>query len=106
MIGAGKYLVLGKSTSTADNGGAPVAYSYGSFGLTNTEDAILLYDPNSKLIDKVEYKSSWSMPGGGSLSLKSPSLDNSVLTNWCEEGSTWTGSKGDYGSPGAKANCP
>jgi predicted amidohydrolase len=105
-IAPGKYVVLGKSTSTSVNGGVPVSYAYGSsFSLTNSGDAIILVDPIGKEIDRVEYSSSWGITSGASLSLKNPALPNNTGVNWCKETTSWTGSAGDKGSPGAAAKC-
>ncbi|MDX1417767.1 MAG: lamin tail domain-containing protein, partial [Candidatus Promineifilaceae bacterium] len=45
IVPAGGYLVLGNNTDTATNGGAPVAYSYGSsWFLSNSADEVVLFD--------------------------------------------------------------
>jgi len=104
-VAPGKYVVLGVNDSTSTNGGVPVDYKLSSFSLTNSGDQILLYDPSSKLVDKVEYTSSWGVPDGASLSLKSTSADNNISANWCQETSAWSGSAGDKGTPGAPSGC-
>ena len=106
MIQPGKYLVLGKSTNTATNGNVPVAYAYGksTWDLGNGGDEIYLHDASKKLVDKVEYTKSWTIPNGASLSLKDPSLGNNSSKNWCAEKTKWC-STCDMGTPGKKAGC-
>ena len=106
LIQPGKYLVLGKSTDTKSNGNVPVAYAYGksTWDLGNSGDEIFLYDAAKKLVDKVEYTKSWTIPNGATLSLKSPSLDNSISKSWCVEKTKWC-STCDMGTPGKKAGC-
>ena len=106
MIQPGKYLVLGKSTDTTSNGNVSVAYAYGksTWDLGNSGDEIYLYDAAKKLVDKVAYTSSWTIPNGATLSLKDPSLDNSNSKNWCAEKTKWC-STCDMGTPGKKAGC-
>jgi len=58
-----------------------------SFGLSNTEDQVRLYDANNQLIDEVMYtsKDPWPLEPNGdgwTLELISPDLDNSEATNW------------------------
>lgn len=104
-VAPGKYVVLGVNDTTSTNGGVPVDYKLSSFSLTNSGDQILLYDSSSQLVDKVEYTSSWGVPDGASLSLKSTSADNNISANWCQETSAWSGSAGDKGTPGAPSGC-
>jgi predicted amidohydrolase len=104
-IAPGQYRVLGINDSTATNGGVPVAYEYSSFSLTNTADEIRIHDPSGKEVDKVEWGTGWTIYDGASLALKQPGLDNNVASNWCKETTKWSGSAGDYGSPGAATVC-
>jgi len=104
-VGPGQYKVLGINTNTTTNGGVNVAYDYGSMGLTNSGDTISLYNKAGNAVDTVSYTSSWAITSGASLSLKDPSLDNSVSSNWCVETAPWTGSAGDKGTPGQPAAC-
>lgn len=108
MVQPDSYVVLGKETSTTTNGGVPVDYSYGSWNMSNTGDAIILFDASLNEIDRVEYSSSWSVaiPDGASLSLTNTSADNNQSSNWCKETSAWSGSAGDKGTPGQPAGCP
>jgi predicted amidohydrolase len=104
-IAPGKYIVLGKNTTTSTNGGVTMAGALSNWSLSNTSDSILLYDSANTLIDQVAYDSSWSIPSGASKSLKDVALDNNVAANWCTETTAWSGSAGDKGTPGAAAVC-
>ena len=110
LVPAGQYKVLAAVLAPASNGGVPAAYGYGTtFTLANAADEIYLYDDKSNLIDSVTWDASWGFGTtavGVSLSLKNPTLDNSVFANWCLEKTAWTGSAGDKGTPGAAAGCP
>lgn len=104
-IGVGKFLVLGNNKDTKTNGGVTVDYNYGTKFYISGADELILWDKNGKEVDKVYWTSTWKLAAGASHSLKGPSLDNNVSTNWCVETKAWTGSAGDKGTPGAKAGC-
>ncbi len=106
VIKPGAYVVLGKFYDKTTNGGVTVNYAYGKsvWDLGNGGDEIYLYDASKKLVDKVAYTKSWTIPNGASLSLKSPALDNSLSKNWCAEKTKWC-STCDMGTPGKKAGC-
>jgi hypothetical protein len=105
VVGSKSYVVLGRSATTSANGGIKVDYEYSNFTLNNSDDAIILLDASKKEVDKVVYGKNWFVFAGYSTHLKSLTADNSQRTNWCFSGSAWSGSKGDYGSPGAPAKC-
>jgi Lamin Tail Domain len=110
FIGPGQYRVIGASASTALNGNVTLDFAYGVliFFLANDADAIIMTDSNGTERDRVIYSSSNSFPdaSGGSISLKSPGLDNSVGANWCKSGTVWLGSTAnDFGTPGAANVC-
>jgi hypothetical protein len=108
VVPAGGYVVLGRSTSKLLNGGAPVQYSYGtSFSLANTSDEVILLDKAGTTVDSIPYSTtSWTVPLGASLSLKKTASSNhSDASNWCEETKMWSGSDGDYGTPGLQPGC-
>jgi Lamin Tail Domain len=106
-IAAGKYVVLAKNTDSTTNGGVTVAYGYGStdFHIANSADEIVLLDKSGLLVDKVAYTSSWGVAAGASMQLKDPTLDNNVAANWCLATVKWSGSAGDFGTPGAANVC-
>lgn len=103
VVPAGGYVVLGGSTNTTANGGAPVDYSYGTGlnQLANSLDAVKLarvVDNDTLTLDRTQYSTaSVSAQEGISRELKNPALDNSNMdgSNW---GSASVGSV--YGSGG------
>ncbi|MBN2406080.1 MAG: carbohydrate-binding protein [Elusimicrobia bacterium] len=100
-IPANGYLVMGRSTDTAANGGAPVQYVYGTYSLVSTDDEIVLLNPQGVEIDRVNYDSSagWPIVPGRSAELVHMLEDNSVASNWHESMRVY--GLGDYGTPGA-----
>ncbi len=106
IVPAGGYLVLGNNADFATNGGAPVAYSYGSsWFLSNGADEVILTDGTGNEIDRVEYDggSTFPDPTGASMSLLDPALDNNVGESWCK--STTPFGAGDLGTPGEENTC-
>jgi hypothetical protein len=99
------YLVLGRNTDTATNGGVSVSYDYGGFYLTNTTDQVIL-TCDSIEYDRVEYDTnSFPIISGASSQLIDPARDNNIGSNWCESTNAWPGSAGDLGTPGAANDC-
>ena len=102
MLGAGQYLVLGASTSTATNGGAPVAWGYGTgFELANGTDEVVLFAPSGVEVFGLEYTDSFPNPAGVSTQYPGfsfPAIQNPA--NWCSSSSGSYG-LGDIGTPGA-----
>jgi DNA/RNA endonuclease G (NUC1)/uncharacterized protein YjdB len=107
-------VVLGRSSNTAVNGGAPVAYSYGTsitFNNSNT-DWVTLRDAGNVLMDSVSYSTrsggvvvapSISPSAGISFVVGDPALDNTIIagnSNWSLTGAGITFGLGDRGSPG------
>jgi predicted extracellular nuclease len=106
LVPAGGYLVLGNNTDSDTNGGAPVAYSYGSsWYLSNGADEVVLLDGSLVEIDRVEYDGGTNFPdpNGASMSLKDPTLDNNLGENWCTASTPF--GDGDLGTPGAENDC-
>ena len=69
-----------------------------NFGLSNSDDAVRLFDPNGGLIDEVYYSSDYPWPSepngnGPTLELLDPFFDNNVPESWV--------ALNTYGSPGA-----
>jgi hypothetical protein len=107
VIPAGGYLVLGNNTDQATNGGAPVAYSYGSsWFLSNSGDEVIILDNALTEIDRVEYDGgpSFPDPNGASMALRDPALDNNAGGNWCTSITSF--GDGDFGTPGGLNDCP
>ena len=99
------FLVLGRSMNKSLNGGVPVAYAYASFFLANTSDEVILLNEKDKVIDSFTYSSSFSIPTGASLSVKTPGANKNLSSSWCTETSGWGGSLGDKGTPLTKTGC-
>ncbi|MBK6686563.1 MAG: right-handed parallel beta-helix repeat-containing protein [Deltaproteobacteria bacterium] len=103
MIGAGDYVVLGRSSDTAVNGGVTVDYVYTGFNLANSTDEIVIL-AGALEVDRLEYDDGVTFPDapGKSLSLDPGSLEyqaNDQGSAWCEATSTLP--SGDFGTPGA-----
>ncbi|MCA9490866.1 MAG: lamin tail domain-containing protein, partial [Myxococcales bacterium] len=104
------WVVLGSSTDTALNGGAPVdaAWGYG-FGLPNS-GAVLTVWAGTVALDAIAYDNGATFPDpdGASMSLDPASADPSANddgTRWCE--ATTPYGDGDRGTPGAaNPTCP
>ncbi|MCC6749229.1 MAG: lamin tail domain-containing protein [Deltaproteobacteria bacterium] len=107
LVPAYGYLVLGREANQTLNGGINVGYVYANFDLANASDEIVLLDKSGKVVDQVSYNTinGFVIPDGKSLSVKAGALDHSRGANWCSEPALWTGSKGDYGTPGRARSC-
>jgi hypothetical protein len=86
-LAPGQFLVLASDSASFQSryGFAPFGAYQGS--LVNQGESLELIDPIGTLIDGVEYQAIAPWPlgangGGGSLSLSSPTANNSVATNW------------------------
>ncbi|MCA9670600.1 MAG: lamin tail domain-containing protein [Myxococcales bacterium] len=105
IVAPGGYAVLGFNGNKATNGNVDIAYVYpSSFQLANGSDEIIMLDGSNVEVDRVYYSGTFVV-SGSSTALKSPGLDNNVLSNWCAETTPWTGSAGDNGSPGKATVC-
>jgi hypothetical protein len=108
MVPAGGFLVLGRSTVTATNGGVPVDYAYGSdITLANGDDELILTTPAMVEIDRVEYDDGTNWPdltGKSMIFIGLPSEDNNLGSLWIEsytrEAGYTTNTENDLGSPG------
>lgn len=102
IVPTGGYVVLGRNASSATNGGATIAYSYGaSITLGNTNDWISLRDSAGATVDSVRYTSTTR---GVAWGMKDASLNHSAVgtTNWALQTSVF--GAGDKGTPGAVNN--
>ena len=101
VLAAGGYAVLGRNGDTTSNGGVALDFEYGSFGLTNTGDEIILVHGTTEL-DRVEYDDvAWPDTPGASLSLDpafADSASNDDPVYWCPGVAPY--GAGDLGSPG------
>jgi len=77
-------------------------YQYSGFTLGNGTDEVVLLDTGSVEVARVNYDGgpNFPDPSGASMYLKGPTLDSSTGANWGQSTVAWTGSAGDYGSPG------
>jgi hypothetical protein len=108
-VPSGGYVVLGYSTNTSENGGAPVDYAYGSaMNFANSLDAIKIsrvFGMDTLTIDRTQYASaSVSAQESISRELKNPALDNSNMdgSNWGSASATSVYGPGGRGTPKAQ----
>ncbi len=100
------YLVLGQSTDSTINGGAPVDFAWpGTLTLGNGADDLII-DSFGDVIDQVSWDSSWHAPVGASLILHDtidPFFDNDEAGSWCVATDAY--GHGDRGTPGQPGGC-
>ena len=96
----GEYKVFGKNSNFATNGGVIVDYQYEVLTLANSNDELILIDPNGTVFDSVAYDNGETFPDptGASMALVHPDSNNNIGSNW-QEATTSYGS-GDLGTPG------
>lgn len=99
LIPALGFLILGRNSNLAENGGVPIDYQYLGFPLANADDEIIILDGPTE-IDRIEYDDglTWPDPTGASMVLKELGLDNNQGPNW--ETATAVYGDGDLGTPG------
>ncbi|HYR11058.1 MAG TPA: lamin tail domain-containing protein [Longimicrobium sp.] len=110
VVPAGGYVVLGGSSNTTLNGGAPVDYSYGTAlnQLANSLDAVKIarvVGNDTLTLDRTQYSNpSVSAQEGVSRELKNPALDNSNMdgSNWDNASVTSVYGDGGRGTPKAQ----
>jgi hypothetical protein len=110
VVPSGGYVVLGGSTNTTLNGGAPVDYSYGTAlnQLANSLDAVKIarvVGTDTLTLDRTQYATaSVSAQEGISRELKNPALDNSNMdgSNWGNASVTSVYGTGGRGTPKAQ----
>jgi hypothetical protein len=110
VVPAGGYVVLGGSSNTTLNGGAPVDYSYGTAlnQLANSLDAVKIarvVDNDTLTLDRTQYSNAAvSAKEGISRELKNPALDNSNMdgSNWGDASVTSVYGTGGRGTPKAQ----
>ena len=94
----GDYLVLGRNADSAENGGYNADYEYWGFQLSNSSDEIFLIDDEGRIVDEIEYTSSFPFSSGASMYLRNVEFDNAVDTSWAMSETPF--GDGDYGTPG------
>ena len=97
-IDSGEYIVFGRNTDSAVNGGYDADYVYSGFQLANSEDEIKLIDAEGLIVDVIEYNSSFPYSSGASMYLKNITYDNAVDTSWAMSDMEY--GSGDLGTPG------
>jgi len=97
-IDPGKYFVLGRNADSLANGGYVADYEYSGFQLANTSDEIYLLDNDGRIVDELDYTSSFPYSSGSSMFLPDMSLDNGVDSNWVISETPY--GNGDNGTPG------
>jgi len=112
VVPSGGYVTVGGSTSSTNNGGATVDYSYGgALALASSLDAFKIarvYGTDTLTLDRTQYaQASTSAQDGVSRELKNPALDNSNMdgSNWASAlvTSTYTnGTVTNRGTPKAQ----
>jgi len=105
IVPIGGFVVLGKNCDSLSNGGVSIDYEYSGITLANGDDELILISPDGDTVDYVAWDGgpNFPNPDGASMALISPTLDNSIGSNWIE--STTSYGAGDYGTPGS-ANFP
>jgi hypothetical protein len=112
-INSGEYFVFCNNETLATNGGVPVDYQYvqnvypsnWGLALANSDDEIVILDNLGRVQDSVDYDNSWVYASGASAQLIDINLDNDDPSNWCVAQIPWSGSAGDFGTPGEETNC-
>ena len=97
-IDSGEYIVFGRNTDSAVNGGYDADYVYSGFQLGNSDDEIKLIDAEGRIVDVIEYNSSFPYSSGASMYLKNITYDNAVDTSWAMSDMEY--GSGDLGTPG------
>lgn len=104
LIQPGAFIVLGRNNDSATNGGVTVAYVYTGITLANTSDALLLVAPNGTEMDRVVWGGAARLKVTAGASLERVNLVDPAV--WAVAQTSWPGSAGDNGSPGAMTATP
>ncbi|SVA57714.1 uncharacterized protein METZ01_LOCUS110568, partial [marine metagenome] len=102
VVPAGGYAVLASNADTATNASLIANYEFSGFSLGNSNDEVLLSDPNGVEIDRVAYDNGTTFPdpSGASMELIAPHYDNSLGNSWTVAVTEY--GAGDLGSPGRR----
>ncbi|MCB2213424.1 lamin tail domain-containing protein [bacterium] len=97
-----EYRVLVDEIDSLLNGGVVGDSEYHNFAFEDDDDVLKLYNAQDILMDEVwwDVAQGWTNVEGASIYLTDPSLDNNDPANWAVSYEAWTGSWGDFGSPG------
>ena len=105
FVAADDYFVFCVNETLAVNGGVPTDYVFSNIALANSSDQIVVYDNIGQMQDSVAYDAGWGVTAGASHELKDVTYENNVDTSWCIAENAWTGSAGDFGTPGEDNDC-
>ena len=100
IINPGEHKVLSNNSNQNTNGGLVVDYQYDGITLANSDDELVLIDPNGTVFDSVAYDGGPEFPDltGTSMGVIDAESDNNVGSNW--QASTTAYGDGDLGTPG------
>ncbi len=103
-IAPGQYMVLGINGDTATNGGVQVDYVYSNITLGNGSDELILVMADGITeVDRVEWDNGATFPdpsGASMMYMGGFDEDNNDGTKWQAATTPWSGSAGDFGTPG------
>ncbi len=106
-VSAGTYVVFARDSNVSTNGGIPNVAAEFSFALNNSGTESIWVAYGGTHLDDVTYTQNST---GASRYLGSNHLsatENDTEANWCDSTTAWSGSAGDFGSPGAaNGTCP
>jgi len=100
FIPPNNFLVFGINEDSNTNGNVYIDYQFSNFTLGNSNDEIILVNPNGDVIDSVAWDGgpNFPNPNGASMALIDPNIDNSLGTSWTESSTSF--GLGDFGTPG------
>ncbi|MFN8490723.1 MAG: lamin tail domain-containing protein [Caldilineaceae bacterium] len=104
ILQPGAFVVLGRNNDSATNGGVTVAYMYTGVNLANTSDALLLIAPDGTEVDRVVWGGASGLKVTAGASMERANLADPAV--WTTAQTSWSGSAGDNGSPGAMTAMP
>ncbi len=100
LLEPGAIIVIGARLEQDVNGGAPVAYAYGSDAQLNLESDVVLLWREGQLVDYASYGSTGiSVEAGFSITREKPA-DPAAVPNWCLARQRTVFGFGDHGTPG------
>ena len=98
LIDPEEYFVFGRNGNQNENGGYEADYEYSGILLGNSEDEIILLDPEGRVVDEVYYTNAFPYSSGTSMYVQDLLSNNNIVSNWAE--STTPFGLGDLGTPG------
>ena len=110
IVPAYGFATLGLNSNSTINGCYTCTYQYSGLFLANGADELVLLAPDNSEIDRVEYDGGplWPDPTGKSMVFTGTATDNnndpSFWTTANLRETSYTGTSGDFGSPGSNGN--